>query len=66
MPSTAPDERTLTGLLVGLILLGIVLVVANVPGSPLRGSTLGDVGPLGHPVLVALVAHVRFSPTARW
>lgn len=60
------SPRTLSGLLVGLVALGLVLLIAMVPDSPIRDSTLQLVVLLALPVLVAVVAYMRTNPTAPW
>ncbi|GAA0722436.1 hypothetical protein J2744_000113 [Halorubrum trapanicum] len=61
-----PDTRIVSGVLIGLIALGIVLPVANVPGSPLRSSNLQLFAVLALPLATSLVAYVRFAKTVVW
>ncbi|WP_210425012.1 hypothetical protein [Halorussus halobius] len=61
------DARTLSGVIVGLSVLGIVLLVANIPRSPLRSGTLELFTIFALPLVISLVAYVRFAePLVRW
>ncbi|GGL65478.1 hypothetical protein [Halocalculus aciditolerans] len=66
-PSTrTADTRTLSGVLVGLAVLGLALSVANVPGSPLRSWNLELFTIFVFPLVISLVAYVRFAESVAW
>ena len=59
--TNARKPRRLSALLIGLVVLGIALLIANVPGSPLRNGDLELFVLFGLPLAVSLVAYVRFA-----
>ncbi|WP_255198647.1 hypothetical protein [Halorarius litoreus] len=59
-------QQRFTGLLVGLFVLGVALLVGNLPGSPLRSGTVQLAVVLGFPLLIALLAYLRFAPSVIW
>lgn len=61
LPAKPRDARTLSGLLVGLVLVGLVLLVASTPGSPLRNGDVEVFVVLALPLVISLVAYVRFA-----
>jgi hypothetical protein len=61
-----PDTRTLSGILAGLGVLGIALLVANVPSSPLRSGSLELFALFALPLVIALVAYLRFAEPVVW
>ncbi|WP_239641037.1 hypothetical protein [Halorubrum distributum] len=61
-----PDTRTLSGILIGLVVLGIALLVANVPSSPLRSANLDLFAIFALPLVISLVAYVRFAESVVW
>ncbi|WP_424015268.1 hypothetical protein ACOZ35_04550 [Halorubrum xinjiangense] len=61
-----PDTRTVSAILIGLLALGVALLVANVPGSPLRGSNLQLFAVFILPLAISLVAYVRFAKAVVW
>ena len=60
------DSRGLPGLLVGLAVLGIALLVANVPGSPLRSSDLSFFVVFVLPLLISVVTYLHFVAHRVW
>lgn len=67
LPSTPTrDTRTLSGLLIGLSVLGIALLAANIPSSPLRSSDLELFAIFVLPLIISLVAYVRFAELVVW
>lgn len=67
-PSTQTrDTRPLSGSIIGLAVLGIALLVANIPSSPLRSTNLELFTLFALPLVISLVAYVRFAdPTVWW
>ncbi|GGL42328.1 hypothetical protein GCM10009037_27340 [Halarchaeum grantii] len=66
-PSTrTADTRTLSGVLVGLTILGLALLVANVPSSPLRSGNLELFTIFVFPLVISLVAYVGFAELVVW
>ncbi|WP_256296398.1 hypothetical protein [Haloarchaeobius salinus] len=61
-----PDTRTLSGILIGLVVLGIALLVANIPSSPLRSGNLELFAIFALPLVISLVAYVRFAEPVVW
>lgn len=57
------DEQTTNRLLIGLVVLGVVLIVAMVPSSPFRNATLGILVPLFLPVVIAALVYLRERPS---
>jgi hypothetical protein len=53
-------------LIVGLALLGIALLVANIPISPLRSENLELFVIFALPLVISLVAYVRFAEPVVW
>ena len=60
------DTRTLSGLIIGLVVLGVVLLVANVPSSPLRSAQLGLFVIFVLPLIISLLAYIRFAEPVVW
>lgn len=63
---TTTQQRRFTGMVVGLFLLGVVLLIGNVPGSPLRSANIELAVVLGLPLLIALLTYLRFAPSVIW
>ena len=63
---TTRHTQRLSGVLIGLVLLGIALLLANVPGSPLRNTNTPLLVLFALPVLIALVTYVRFVESVIW
>ena len=61
-----PDTRTLSGILIGLAVLGIALLVANIPSSPLRSANLEPFTIFALPLFISLVAYIRFAEPVVW
>ena len=61
-----PDTRILSGLIVGLTVLGIGLLVANIPGSPLRSGNIELFVIFALPLVISLVTYVRFAEPVIW
>lgn len=58
--------QTLSGLIIGLSVLGIALLVANIPSSPLRSGNLELFTIFALPLVISLVAYVRFAEPVIW
>lgn len=65
--ATGPrNTRTLSGLIIGLVVLGIALLVANIPSSPLRSGNLELFAIFALPLVISLVAYIRFAEPVVW
>jgi hypothetical protein len=60
------DVTSVSGLLVGGLVLGVALLVANTPWSPFRSSTLEIFVLYVLPVVIAVLAYVRFATPVVW
>jgi putative effector of murein hydrolase LrgA (UPF0299 family) len=64
---TGPRTVTpLSGLLIGLVALGITILIANMPWSPLRSPRLKLVATFLVPIVIAVLAYARTAPTVAW
>jgi len=67
IPSTqVSDTRTLSGFIIGLSVLGIALLIANITIFPLWNGNLELFLLMVLPLVISLIAYVRFAESIVW
>ncbi len=60
------SERFLSALLALFTLVGVCLIIAQIPGSPLRTPQTDTIALIWMPILIGVLAYFRSNPNAKW